>query len=462
MCHKLLTLSFIAILLCVGCYSRRPSQGIILIDTDLPTTEAMPLEIGFSLEADGSKKEGTRNLRTGLLYTAESTQRRDSLQSRSLDAAKRTDSLHFPQVHQMSESLLEQLRELHPSFIRYPVAREGARYPIPSKSEWQHLQPTQEKTKQKNFGPKELLAIADLLKSEPILVTTLGYEQKLETFVHFLRELKAPQLILQPEYNADGISYFYRFTALEEELERDSINYQLISSGRLTPHRRYSDFVYDWAAPPFTAENILQLDTLLTEYNPLIESMMISEVTFDDHTESGRFIPPLALRAAFLIIAEAHSSALRSIGITPLVGESLQKDFPLLLLDEDGFHRTQWYSLLQLFRQEKGSEQVRLSDALRKQQDLLVHITKDKQDVYYLKAVNMTRHPLQYQIQTKGDGAIIHYVECISYTPKAKSTTSNLTDFLSYSISSFEQPLNARTFEYYFQPFEVTLIKLTL
>ncbi|MDO5017441.1 MAG: hypothetical protein Q4E10_03635 [Porphyromonas sp.] len=378
--------------------------------------------------------------------------------------------------------LFDLLDSLAPSFVRYPSGRTAnglypGTYPIhldtlPNPPLW---------TLRKNeltgdFDYKNLLSLAKALRSDPILVTNFGFTdpstiqrtedikllpQRIDYINRIISESRGAGIAIEPGYNLNGYEYNRRFTQLLNTLDTIHPNLQLISAGDRSPYNRYSDYPYDQPLPGITYDNLPLIDSLLTNEDPLLFPRMSSEVTFNNDYTDGYFLPPLALRVAFLLLAEHHTPNIRALGIEPLLSTDLQEDFPIIAVTGGHYHPTLLYQYLQDFKSLRGKNLCRLPEDKHLNSDIFVSLTtNDDRTAFYLKAVNVTRHPLNYQIKLTGKNNNLTKTTIVSYTSTQPSTSDNLEGFTHYRRREFTERLPfSGLYNYLFAPYEVVIFK---
>ena len=94
---------------------------------------------------------------------------------------------------------------------------------------------------------------------------------------------------------------------------------------------------------------------------------------------------------------------------------------------------------------------------------MITSLTADKEKkTYYLKAVNVTRHPLHYQIKLKGKNSDFSSVQILSYTSTEPSTSHTPEGFAHYEKSVTQERLRLSShFHYLFAPYEVVIFKFS-
>ncbi|MDD7437258.1 MAG: hypothetical protein PUK66_00205 [Bacteroidales bacterium] len=382
----------------------------------------------------------------------------------------------------ISADLYSLLKDLDPAFVRYPCGTTAngifpGTYPLYLDSLKQKpLWTLRENELTDAFGYPELLRLTKELGSTPVLVANSGFTdpstiqrvediKELPSRIAYMEKLidlaGASEVTIQPGYNLTSMEYDRRFTMLLEVLEAKYPELQIISAGNRSAYQRYSDYPYDLILPEVSYDNLEQVDSLIAGNDLLLFPHLISEVTFDKHYDTGYFLPPLALRAAFLILSERRTPHIRTLGITPLLSTNIEQDFPIVEVVGGAYQPTQLYDYLRDFMAFRGAHLHRLDNPNPLTSDVILSITSDEETgCYYLKAVNMTRHPLNYRIKLKGQNSGFSKVKIISYTSTQSSTSSNLEGFTHYERKVSEERMSFKSsLSYLFAPFEVVLFR---
>lgn len=382
----------------------------------------------------------------------------------------------------VSADLYALLKDLEPAFLRYPSGTTAnglmpGTYPLHLDSlKQKSLWTLRENELTGDFGYAELLRLAKEIGSAPVLVANFGFTdpstiQRVEDIKELpsriayidrlIRRGRSSKVTIQPGYNLTGLEYDRRFAKLLEELEPKYPDLQIISAGNRMEYQKYSDYPYDLILPEVSYDNLEEVDSLIVHNDQLLFPHLVSEVNFDKHYDTGYFLPPLALRAAFLILAERRTPYLLTLGITPLLSSNIEQDYPIIEVVGGAYRPTQLYDYLIDFKTFRGAHLHRGDMPEPLSSDIILSITSDeKTGNYYLKAVNMTRHPLNYQIKLKGQNRDFARVEIISYTSAQPSTSSDLEGFTHYVRKVAEESLSLQSsMSYLFAPFEVVLFK---
>lgn len=382
----------------------------------------------------------------------------------------------------ISEDFFALLKDLSPAFLRYPSGATAnglfpGTYPL-------YLDSLKQKplwTLRKNeltdaFGYPQLLELSKKLRSTPVLVANFGFTdpstiqrvediKELPNRISYIDKLisqaGAGSVSIEPGYNLTSLEYDRRFSSLLETLEPKYPNLQIISAGNLSGYQKYSDYPYDLVLPEVSYDNLEQIDSLFVGNDLLLFPHLVTEVVFDKDYASGYFLPPLALRAAFLILSERRTPYLRILGITPLLSTNIEEDFPIIEVKGGAYRPTQLYDYLKDFQEFRGPNLHKRDINNPLSSDIVLSITSDEESgCYYLKAVNMTRHPLNYKIKLKGKNSGFNKVEVVSYTSTQPSTSGNLEGFTHYERKVREESLRFKSsMSYLFAPFEVVLFK---
>lgn len=382
----------------------------------------------------------------------------------------------------ISADLYTLLDSISLAFLRYPSgATANGLYPGTYPSHIDSVRHPSLWTLRKNeltgaFKYRDLLNLARELKTSPIIVSNFGFTdpstiQRVEdikllpdriNYINYLIEQAgATKITVQPGYNLTSAEYDRRFTELLRSLEQEHPELQIVSAGDPSAYQRYSDYSYDLALPEVRYDNLEEINSLLLGTDQLLYPKMVSEVYFNNNYTEGYFLPPLALRAAFLILAERHTKTIKALGICPLLSTDLERDFPIIQVVGGDYRPTQLYDFLKDFIAYRGSSLRRWEDPVTLSSDIVLSLTSDTATGdYYLKAVNMTRHPLNYQIKLKGHESDFSQVKIISYTSKQPSTSSNLEGFTHYERSVKDEKVGIQSsLTYLFAPYEVVLFR---
>lgn len=402
-------------------------------------------------------------------------------------ALVRLDSLSLmpdPQsvTYGLSNELVALLDSLSLGFIRFPGGTTAnglypGTYPVfadslPQKSLW---------TLQKNeyrgsFSSQDFFHLSKHLKCPSILVMNFGFTdpdfiQRVEDIKSMSQTIvKAARLMeegnddtaLQLGYHLGGAEYDRRFTQLVDELSITHDHLQLIRASDASPYHKYSDYTEDVVLPKISFDALPAIDSIMTGKEQYLYPQMMSEVYFESNNAQEYFLPPLSLRAAFLILAEQRSAYVKSLGIAPLLSTDEVRDFPLIAVVGGHYRPTLLYEYLRDYQTYRGALLPKVDAISPISSDILVSITCDKeQKKYYLKAVNVTRHPLNYQLKVKGKNSDFSGVKIISYTSTEPTTSMHLEGFTRYERKEdyHKLPLSS-SISYRFAPYEVVIFCL--
>lgn len=406
--------------------------------------------------------------------------------TKSRRATLQMSHLQLSRAHQKSKygldsNLLALLDSLSLGFVRFPSGATANKLPFASYplNNFAEVDSTQSllrlQGEQGNFNIGDLLSLADYLGCSPIYLFGFGFSvtgdvQRVEDIklfpkriqqVDYLLSLSNSRLGVQLGYNSSSAEYDRRFAMLLEEIQPKYSSLQLIRGGTALDFHKYSDFTEDIILPRVNYDNLASIDSMLTRRDPFLFPQMISEVAFDVNSKEGYYLPPLALRAAFLIMAEKRTPYIKSLGIVPLLATTESSDLPLIRVISGQYIPTALYECLHDFMKFRGSQLPKDETSKPLSADILVSLSCDEeQSTYYLKAVNVTRHPLNYQIKAKGKNSSFSYVETLSYTPKESFSNDNTVSFIDYERheARYKLPLS-KSMNYLFAPYEVVFFK---
>lgn len=385
-------------------------------------------------------------------------------------------------INNLQRELYPLLDSLAPSFVRFPSGATAnglypGTYPVHlDSSAVMPLWTLRQNEYTGDFTYHSLLLLAKRLHSTPILVTNFGFTdpstiqrvedikllpQRIEEIQRLIEVDPDKEVAIQPGYNLSSAEYERRFAQLVNKLDTIYPNLQLISAGNRMPYLRYSDYPYDLSLPPITYDRLEEIDSLLSTHDQLFYPQLVSEATFDSDYDNGYFLPPLALRAAFMILAEQRTPYIKVLGITPLISTNLAQDFPIILAKNGGFTPTLLYYYLRDFKEQRGEDLCRMAQPNNLKSDIITSLTSDRdKEVYYLKAVNVTRHPLHYQIKLKGQKSDFSSVQITSYTSTAPTTSQSPKGFSIYQRHTSKERLPLqKQMNYLFAPYEVVIFK---
>ena len=183
--------------------------------------------------------------------------------------------------------------------------------------------------------------------------------------------------------------------------------------------------------------------------------MMIGEATFADPESLAVFLPPRAQRAAFLIESERYTPLLEGVGIAPLLSAD-PSDHPLILVRGAQYYATSLYDFVSLFQRTRGDKVLEITGY----DDVCLSLTSDKERKhYYLRGVNLTRHPLTDRVRVTGKRQSVKRVTGVRFTPEPPTTTTDLTRYYSYvrTEEEFSLPLK-KAFDLTLEPYQVVLL----
>ena len=186
--------------------------------------------------------------------------------------------------------------------------------------------------------------------------------------------------------------------------------------------------------------------------------MMIGEATFADPHLLPVFLPPLVQRAAFLIESERNTPLLEGVGIAPLLSTD-PLDYPLIVVRGAQYHPTTIYDFVSLFQATRGDQVHEIEG----HDDICLSLTSDRdRKHYYLRGVNLTRHPLTYRVRVTGKRQKVSKVRITRFAPSASTTTSDLSKYNNYVRTSEELSLPLKKgFDLTLDPYEVVLLDLS-
>ena len=354
----------------------------------------------------------------------------------------------------LSPSLVQLLTDLEPSFLRYPSGNQTHNaFPMFLDSLMKI-----EKKKPSTLSYKQFIKLSKKMSAIPILMTDAGYNTKPTYYSQLVRQINDQNVILQLGYNSEGIQYFYRAHAIVQQLEEDSLQFHIINSGSILPFRKFSDYPYDRALSPVKFEELPQLDSLIRAHDFLAEPQLLGEVYFQDSTSHQYSVPPLVLRAAFLVLAERNSQYLEGIGVAPLLSSHTDKEYPLILVSGGHYQPSEFYQYIQLFSTLRGENLKGTPSNEPFEDGLILSLSADSDGAnYYLKAVNTTRHPLPFLVKLKGRKTKFSSATIHSFTIGNDSISENYRG-RQYHLYSEDIKINMRQrFDYEFKPFEIAI-----
>lgn len=342
------------------------------------------------------------------------------------------------------------------------------------------------------FGVTEFLSLAKVLQKPPILLSNIGITDRgtyaraeniklledrsvshvaLAEYMLKVYDISKDSLHLTPAiqlgYDMTSYDYFRRFKVMSSEFARAETPVDLISSGNLMQYQKYSNHVFDASGRLVSTPELSDLIVDIDDDNAMMrQPLMLGECYFNK-VDSHVFVPSLVLRAAFLISAENHSAALRGLTLAPLLAEAKDRSvYPLIRVDGGRYRATPLYEMMQAFIQMRGGRLRVLNNVSSKDltgwAPLYTSLTSSSDNkVFYLKAVNTTRHPLPYQILFKGKEFHPYRVRTQHFISEGKTTTVNLEDLDQYYSISEEHSLDTsdHTWTYVFKPYEVVFFE---
>lgn len=394
-----------------------------------------------------------------------------SLDDIRLCSAGETDEGEEPLPHRLTSLL----KRLSPDFVRFPGGRTAngyypGSYPTPhfGRRDTVALWTLGGGEYTGDFGLSQLLKTSDLLGARPILIANAGitdptarprYEEAklIDQRTEYLTRLTMnPSLLVQAGYDQSTEEYRTRFGNFAQALGPD----QLLSAGPLIDSlTHFSDYVYDLALTDIKDPHLLPL---LPPTNQSLrkrrQRLMIGEATFAAPEALTTFLPPLVQRAAFLIEAERYTPLLEGVGIAPLMSSD-PLDFPMILVRGTHYHPTILYDLVKHFREMQGSRVHEVEE----EKDICLSLSSDSDGQhYYLKAVNLTRHPLTYRITITGREQQVRSLQAVRFRPTASTTTADLTDFYHYAMEEEQIKLPMRKiFTLTLDPYEILFLDMS-
>lgn len=372
----------------------------------------------------------------------------------------------------LPNALMKLLRGLDPDFVRFPGGRTAngyypGSYPTPHYGRQDTLSIwTLGGTEYTgDFGISKLIKVSELLSARPMVIANAGitdpsatprYEDVAEIgerTKYLSRLAMNPKLLVQIGYGLTSEEYKRRFKLFAASIGQDN----LVSAGPLvdsTTH--YSDYAFDLA---LTVIEDPHLTNLIPEANRKLQTkrqqMMIGEATFADPESLAVFLPPLAQRAAFLIDSERHTPLLEGVGIAPLLSTD-PSDHPLILVRGAHYHPTILYDFVSQFQRTRGD----VVHEIGEHDDICLSLTSDKERKhYYLRGVNLTRHPLTYRVRVTGKRQSVKRVTMVRFTPEPPTTTADLSRYYSYVRTEEEISLPLKkAFDLTIEPYQVVLL----
>lgn len=371
--------------------------------------------------------------------------------------------------------LIKLLRGLSPAFVRFPGGRTAngyypGSYPIPhyGRQDTLSLWTINGTEYTGNFGLSKLIKVSDLLNARPMVVANAGitdptafprYEDpaEIEKRAQYLSRLAInPKLLIQIGYGLSSAEYRRRFRLYATTIAQDN----LVAAGPLTdPATHFSDFAFDLDLSDISTPRLLPL---LPDANRRLQTrkqkMMIGEATFADPQLLPVFLSPLVQRAAFLIESERNTPLLEGVGIAPLLSSN-PLDYPLIVVRGAQYHPTTIYDFVSLFQATRGDQVHEIEG----HDDICLSLTSDRdRKHYYLRGVNLTRHPLTYRVRVTGKRQKVSKVRITRFAPSASTTTSDLSKYNNYVRICEELSLPLKKgFDLTLDPYEVVLLDLS-
>lgn len=370
--------------------------------------------------------------------------------------------------------LLSLLKRLDPDFVRFPGGRTAngyytGSYPVPhyGRPDTLALWTFNGAEYTGHFGLPQLIEVSEVLSARPMLIANSGitdptasprYEElaKIDDRAKYLARLAVnTNLLLQIGYDMSSEEYKRRFHLYASKIDQDNL---VAACSLVDSTTHFSDYVYDLALTEIRDPHLLNL---LPPPNRSLQTqrqkLMVGEATFAAPSELEHFLPPLAQRAAFLIEAERYTPLFEGVGISPLLSTSAEKS-PMILVRGAHYHATRLYDFVKSFVESRGT----YVHPIEGDKDICLSLTSDAdRKRYYLKAVNLTRHPLSYTVSIKGQQQSLNHASLTRFAPTVSSTTSNLSDYDEYSIRREPLSLQMRKgFTLTLEPYEAVIIDL--
>lgn len=405
--------------------------------------------------------------------------------------------------HGLSGELLRLIREFDPGFMRFPDGRTANGFFVDTYPEWTRWMETESRrpiwtlNQQEytgEFGLKDFLSLSKELRKPPILISNIGITDRGASpraeNIKLLDERVASHIALaqyllniydiskdsvhlspaiQPGYDMTSYDYFRRFKVMSEKFRDNEIAIDLISSGDITSFQKFSNYIFDVPCTPISSPELSAIVPDIHDDEAMLrQPIMLGECHFSE-SDSSLFVPKLILRAAFLINAENQVSHLRGLTVTPFLAEVNDgAKYPLIHVDGGRYTPTALYHLMKAFIAMRGTTLRSLNEHTPKDQSpwspLYASLTSSADNkVFYLKAVNTTRHPLPYKVLFKGKDFSPNKVRSLHFIPKGKTTTTELKDFDHYSTVSDERKLDTsdKEWQYTFKPYEIVFFEFT-
>lgn len=393
----------------------------------------------------------------------------------TIDELRLTNMVDSDSETPLPGRLIKLLRGLSPAFVRFPGGRTAngyypGSYPTPhyGRQDTVSLWTISGTEYTGNFGLSNLIKVSDLLNARPMVIANAGitdptasprYEDpaEIEKRAQYLSRLAInPKLLVQIGYGISSAEYRRRFRLYASSIGQDN----LVAAGPLTDSTtHFSDYAFDLGLSDISTPRLLPL---LPDANRRLQTrrqkVMIGEATFADPRSLPVFLPPLVQRAAFLIEAERNTQLLEGVGISPLLSSD-PLDHPLIVVRGAQYHPTIIYDLVSLFRETRGDQVHEIED----HDDICLSLTSDREGKhYYLRGVNLTRHPLTYRVRVTGKRQQVSKARITRFAPTTSTTTSDLSGYDTYARTEEEVSLPLRKgFDLTLGPYEVVLLDLS-
>ena len=384
-------------------------------------------------------------------------------------------------------SLPEVLMGLDPDFIRFPDGLTSGgfypgTFPLRDTPQNEHI-PIWTSTGYGYtgvFGLKDFISLADSLKAQPILIENAGFTnagigrrmedlallpERVRYLERVLERADADSLLLQIGYDMPSSDYPGRFREMTRIFERDTVSPYLITGGMIVPPdgTEYSDIVADLALPALTSPDFMgYIPEALRSSFSQTQPIMLGEVHFTEGDPASPFLTSFILRAAFLIEAERHADILKGVSLYPLLSE-LQSESPLILVEENAYTPTPLYRYLQDFIHTRGSEVRQIDNKSLYESGIYGSLTSDHEEThFFLKAANVTRHPLTYLIKSTGTKKpSFSEARITRYMPVGLSPDTRPERSIPYTVSQDTVRLSIKqSFPLTIGPYEAVIVHL--
>lgn len=403
--------------------------------------------------------------------------------------------------HGLDSKLYALIKGFGADFLRFPEGRVANGYFLGTYPDWQSLTLPQKEREpiwtikgeeySGAFGIEEFLDLSDDLRVPPIYITNVGItditanprsenikdlEERshkivalgkyIRTKYNFTPDSMRLTPAIQLGYDMTMQDYARRFNTISEQFKAEDLQIDLISSADMTRHQRFSNYVFDASGSAISSPHISDLiPDIEDEVIMLRQPVMLGECHFIP-SKGASFIPSLVLRAAFMLNAERKTTHLHGITMTPFLSDTRSSEYyPLILVNGNTYTPTELYHLLHAFVRMRGERlrelnEVESTDA-KPIRSLYTSLTSSPDNsIFYLKAVNTTRHPLPYRIVFKGKAFSPKRVNSIHFRPKAKTTTQDLSEFNDYTIEKRQGEIRtSQVMSYTFAPYEIVFFE---